>query len=125
MATRRPFPHGILDEIEASRYLWIRAGTRHRFIGIWLVVVGGRVFVRSWTLKPEGWQRTFQKDPYGAIRLTGRAVRIRAVRTRSERLLREVDRAYRNKYTTPGSIKYVRGLSRGRRRASTTELVPR
>jgi hypothetical protein len=89
------------------------------------VVVGGRVFVRSWTLKPEGWQRTFQKDPYGAIRLTGRAVRIRAVRTRSERLLREVDRAYRNKYTTPGSIKYVRGLSRGRRRASTTELVPR
>jgi hypothetical protein len=125
MATRRPFPPRVLREIEASRYLWIRAGTRHRFIGIWLVVVDGRVFVRSWTLKPEGWQRTFQKHPYGAIRLSGRVVRIRAARTRSERLLREVDRAYREKYTTPGSIRYVRGLSRGPRRASTMELVPR
>lgn len=124
MATRRRFPPRILREVTDKGYLWIRAGTTHRFIGIWAVVVLGHVFVRSWTLKPEGWNRTFQKAPHGAIRLSGRVVRIRAVRIRSERLLRAVDRAYREKYTSPGSLKYVRGLVRGRRRASTTELVP-
>ena len=39
--------------------LRIRAGAEHRFIGIWAVVVDGRVFVRSWSLKPQGWYRTF------------------------------------------------------------------
>ena len=125
MATRRTFPPRILRELGESSYLRIRAGNTHRFIGIWHVLVDSRVFVRSWTLKPEGWRRTFEKSPLGAIRLSGRAVRIRAVRTRSDRLLRAVDRAYRAKYTSPSSVKYVRGLSRGRRRASTVELVPR
>jgi hypothetical protein len=125
MASSRRFSPRILRELTDSRYLWIRAGTSHRFIGIWMVVAEGRVFVRSWTLEEEGWNRTFLEDPSGAIRLGDRAVRIRAVRTRSERLLRAVDRAYREKYTTPASRKYVAGLSRGRRRASTVELVPR
>lgn len=125
MGALRRFLPRIVRELTESRYLWIRAGTAHRFIGIWVVVAEGRVFVRSWTLKAQGWNRTFLQDPSGAIRLGDRAVRIRAVRTRSERLLRAVDRAYREKYTTPASRKYVSGLSRGRRRASTLELVPR
>lgn len=125
MTTRRTFPPRILRELGESRYLRIRAGSTHRFIGIWHVLVDSRVFVRSWTLEPEGWRRTFEKSPYGAIQLSGRAVRIRAVRTRGDRLLQAVDRAYREKYTSPSSVKYVRGLSRGRRRASTVELVPR
>jgi len=46
--------------------LAIRAGTEpHRFIGIWAVVVDGRVFVRSWSLKPRSWYRTFREDPVG------------------------------------------------------------
>jgi hypothetical protein len=121
----RRFSPRIVRELTGSRYLWIRAGTAHRFIGIWVVVAEDRVFVRSWTLKAQGWNRTFLQHPSGAIRVGARAVRIRAVRTRSERLLRAVDRAYREKYTTPASLTYVAGLSRGRRRASTMELVPR
>jgi hypothetical protein len=124
MAARK-FPARVLGTLTASRYVWIRAGTVHRFIGIWMVVVAGRVFVRSWTLKPDGWYHTFLGDPAGAIRLADRTVRIRAVRTRSERLLSAVDRAYAEKYTSASARTYVRGLSRGRRRASTTELVPR
>ena len=124
MSARR-FPAPVLRALTESQYLRIRAGTVHRFIAIWMVVVAGRVFVRSWTLKPEGWYRTFLSDPGGAIRIGNRTVRIRAVRTRSERLLSAVDAAYAAKYTSASSRKYARGLSRGRRRASTTELVPR
>src|SRR5712692_8674023 len=97
------FPKRILAAIRESKILGIRAGTRpHRFIGIWSVVVEGRVFVRSWSLKPRSWYRTFLEEPRGTIEIAGRKITIRAVQTRSERLKDAVDRAYREKYNTPG-----------------------
>ena len=44
--------------------------------------------------------------------------------TRSERLKAAVDRAYLEKYNTPGSIKYAHDLGGEMSRATTTELVP-
>jgi hypothetical protein len=60
-ARARKFSRTIVGEIGQTKYLGIKAGARsdHRFIGIWAVVVDGRVFIRSWTLKPGGWYRTF------------------------------------------------------------------
>ena len=83
-----------------------------------------RVFVRSWSLKPRSWYRTFLEEPRGAIQLAGREIPVRAVRTRSERLKDAVDRAYLEKYKSPGAIKYARDLARSKSRATTTELVP-
>ena len=85
----------------------------------------GRVFVRSWSLKPRSWWRTFREDPYGAINVDGRESAVRAVRTRSERLQTAINKAYLEKYNTPGSRQYVRDLGRAKSRATTTELVPR
>src|SRR5262245_10440721 len=125
MATRRRFTGDALAAIRAGSILRIRAGTQpHRFIGIWAVVVEGRVFVRSWSLKPHGWYRTFLVEPRGAVQVAGREIAVRAVRTRSERLKGAVDRAYLAKYSTPGSVKYARDLGRAKSRATTTELVP-
>jgi hypothetical protein len=125
MTARRRFPADILDAIRDGKILSIRAGTQpHRFIGIWAVVVEGRVFVRSWSLKPRSWYRTFLEEPRGAVQVAGQEIAVRAVRTRSERLKSAVDRAYLEKYDTPGSIKYARDLGRARSRATTTELVP-
>ena len=50
--------------------------------------------------------------------------KVRPVFTRSERLKSLVDRAYREKYNTPGSLHYVRGFKEKKRRDTTTELVP-
>jgi hypothetical protein len=103
----------------------IRAGTKpHRFIALWAVVVKGRVFVRSWSLKPGSWHKTFLKEPRGVIQIAGREIPVRAIQTRSERLKDEVDRAYLEKYRTPGSIKFARDLGRAKSRETTTELVP-
>ena len=127
-ATRpRQFARSIVREIDQTKYLGIKAGARsnHRFIGIWAVVVDGRVFVRSWTLKPGGWYRTFLDDPLGALQCGRREVRVRAVPARSERIRDAVERAYAAKYTTPGSVKYVRGFRTRRRRDATMELRPR
>ena len=125
MKTRRKFTDAIRSAIRDGQVLGIRAGTRtHRIIGIWAVVVEGRVFVRSWSLKPRSWYRTFLEEPRGAIQVAGREIEVRAVRTRGERLKDAVDRAYLEKYHTPGSIKYARDLGRARSRDSTTELLP-
>ncbi len=122
---KRRFADDVLAAIRDGNILGIRAGTEpHRFIGIWAVVVEGRVFVRSWSLKPRSWYRTFLEEPRGAIQAAGREIPVRAVRTRSERLKSAVDRAYLQKYHTPGSIKYARDLGRAMSRATTTELVP-
>jgi hypothetical protein len=125
MKIERRFPDEIVAAIRDGKILGIRAGTEpHRFIGIWTVVVEGRVFVRSWSLKPRGWYRTFLEEPRGAIQVAGREIPVRAVRTRSERLKDAVDRAYLEKYNTRASLKYARDLGRAKSRATTTELVP-
>ena len=125
MKPKRRFPDDILAAIRKSMIIGIRAGTQpHRFIGIWAVVVEGRVFVRSWSLKPRSWYRTFLEEPRGILQIANREIPVRAVRTRSERLKDAVSRAYREKYHTPGSIKYARDLGRAKSKATTTELVP-
>jgi hypothetical protein len=125
--TPRRFSTPILRAIDESKILGIRAGNRsdHKFIGIWAVVVEGRVFARSWTLKPAGWNRALHVDPLGTIQVGGREVRIRARPVRASRLLDAVEHAYAEKYSTPGSLKYVRGFRARRRRESTLEFVPR
>ena len=125
--TRKPrrFEDAIVARLHEEKRLGIRAGTApHRVIGIWVVVVQGRVFVRSWSLKPRSWWRTFLEVPRGVIVVGSRTIPVRAVRTRSETLKDAVDRAYLEKYDTPGSGKYARDLGRAKSRATTTELVP-
>jgi hypothetical protein len=125
MAAKQRFAGDILAAIRDGKILGIRAGHQpHRFIGIWAVVVEGRVFVRSWSLKPRSWYRTFLEEPRGTIQVMDKEIPVRAVHTRSERLKQAVSRAYLEKYDTPGSVKYARDLGRARSRATTTELVP-
>src|SRR5437763_16944004 len=87
-AEMRSLPAPIVKAIDRSKILWIRAGAAsdHRFIGIWAVVVDGRVFARSWKQAADGWYRTLLEDPIGTLRVGEREIPIRAVRARSERL---------------------------------------
>jgi len=126
-SVKRPFPRSVVAAVNAAKILGVRAGLRsdHRFIGIWPVVVGGRVFARSWSLKPGGWYRTFLDDPRGTIQVDGRDISVRAVPIRSERIRDAVEEAYAAKYPTPGSRHYVRGFRTQRRREATMEFTRR
>ena len=123
--SRRRFSQDVVNAIRHERILGIRAGSKpHRIIGIWAVVVEGRVFVRSWNLKPRSWYRTFLEEPRGIIVVNDREVPVRPIFTRSERLKKLVDRAYAEKFPTPGSRHFVEGFKQKKRRDTTTELVP-
>lgn len=126
MKLKQRFTDDILATIHKEKILGLRAGkeSTHRIIGIWFVVVEGRVFVRSWSLKPRSWHQTFREDPYGSMFVGAREISIRAVHTRSGRLKDLVSQAYKEKYNTPGSIQYVKDMSRRKSRDTTTELVP-
>ena len=112
-----------LDAFVATKYLYIRSGD-HRFIPIWVVVVEGRVIVRSWNDKAEGWYRAFLLHPSGAVRIDDDEVPVRAVRLRSARVNDAADAAYSSKYTTQANAKYVKGLKIPKRKATTLELLP-
>ena len=119
------FRHPTLEAIRDGKILGIRAGTKpHRVIGIWAVVVESRVFVRSWTVKPDGWYRALREEPQGVIEVAKQRLRFRAVFTRSERLRKAVDRAYLAKFRTPWAAKLARAFKTEQRRATTTELRP-
>lgn len=126
MTTKPRFPNNLLTQLKKDKIIGIRAGrdAAHRVIGVWMVVVEERVFIRSWSLKPRSWWRTFLEDPYGIMTIGEQEVHIRTIQTRSERLKDLVSAAYREKYNTPGSVQYVKEMSRKKSRDTTTELVP-
>ena len=80
--TPRRLSADIVAALRDGKGLRIRAGTTHRFIGIWVVVVEGRVFVRSWSVKARSWYRAFLKDPRGFIQVGDRTIPVLAARTR-------------------------------------------
>jgi hypothetical protein len=121
MKAKPRFPADLLAILRDSKILRLRAGSgEHRFIGIWLVVVKDRVFIRSWSVKPEGWYRTFLKDPRGAIQVGDREMPVRAVFIKSQRTRDAIDAAYLAKYNTKGSLKYAKDLGQ-----KNPELPPR
>jgi hypothetical protein len=123
----RRLPPRVIAAADEASILGIRAGTAttHRFVGVWPIVVEGRLFARSWTVRPGGWFDTFCRDPLGVIQIGDRQVRIRAIRVRSERLKDAIEAGYAGKYATKASRKYVVGFRRQRRRDATIEFVPR
>ena len=125
MSATRQFSDEILALLSQSKGLRIRAGAgQHRFIGIWVVVVENRVFVRSWSVKPDGWYRAFLTDPGGAIQVAGEEIAVRAVQMKDKRLRDAIDRAYLEKYNSKGSLQYAKDLGSAKSRATTIELVP-
>jgi len=124
----KKLPRSVVTAIDGDSIMGIRAGDKsdHKFTGVWPVVVEDRVFARSWTQKPGGWYQTFRDDPRGIIQTRAdKRVRIKAVSVKSERIRDLIEKAYAEKYATPGSKKYVRGFRTPKRRDTTTEFVPR
>jgi hypothetical protein len=121
-ATKR-FTGPVLASLRDDKFLYIRAGKKHRFLGIWSVVVDGRAFVRSWNDKPSGWYRAFLEDPTGAIRIGDREIPIRVRKVTAARVNEAIDAAYLEKFPSKGWKKYAVGLAEPARRATTLELL--
>jgi hypothetical protein len=123
MKVKRKLAEELLEALRQSMGLRIRAGNEHRFTGIWHVVVDERVFVRSWSVKEKGWYRTFLKVPNGAILVGKEEIEIAAKPVRGAKLRNSIDRAYLEKYKSPGAVRYAKDLGSAKSRATMMELV--
>ena len=119
------FPASTINAFDRSKILGVRAGTTHRFTGVWVVVVEGRVFVRSWDDKPAGWFRAFRSEPEGTVQLGQQEIAVRGIVPRGDRIRHAVTAAYGEKYNTKASQKWVKGFAAVSRLLTTLELVPR
>lgn len=118
------FSEPLLAALDKAKILGVRAGARHKYTGVWIVVVERRVFVRSWNDDPEGWYRAFVQEPLGSIQVRDQEIPVRAKLLRSQRLRTAVSLAYAEKYNTKASQKWVDGFSEERRMLTTLEFVP-
>lgn len=114
----------VVEAVRDAKIIGVRAGTEHRYTGVWVVVVEGRVFVRSWNDKPTGWFRAFRKQPVGTIRVGAREITVRARPARGARIRDAVTAAFGEKYNTKASGKWVEGFAEPARALTTLEFVP-
>jgi len=118
------FSKTIVEAAESAKIMGVRAGTEHKFTGVWVVVVEGRIFARSWSDKPTGWFRAFKKQPAGTIQIGKREIPVRGKHVRSARILDAVTVAFGEKYNTKASRKWVDGFAEPQRLATTLEFIP-
>ena len=115
----------IIEAARNARMLGVRAGTEHRYTGIWVVVVEDRICARSWNDKPTGWFRAFRKQRHGTIKIGDREIVVQAKPVRSARILDAVTAAFAEKYNTKASRKWVEGFAEASRLNATIEFVPK
>lgn len=119
------FAKALVEALRNAKILGVRAGDEHRYTGVWVVIVEGRVFVRSWSDEPTGWFRAFRDEPNGTIQVAELEIPVRGKLTRSARLREAVTAAYGQKYNTKASRKWVDGFAEPARERTTLEFVPR
>jgi len=124
MAKEATFADDVVEALSRARILGVRAGVEHRYTGIWVVVIEGRVFVRSWNDKPTGWFRAFRKQPSGTIQVGELEIPVRGKPVRSAHIRDAVTAAFGEKYSTKGSRKWVEGFAEPARLVNTLEFVP-
>lgn len=124
MAKDKTFSDNVVEALRKAKILGVRSGTTHRCTGVWVVVVGDRVFARSWYDKPTGWFQAFKKEPTGTIQAGDLEIPVRAKQVRSTRIRDAVTAAFAEKYPTKGSKKWVDGFAEPSRVLNTIEFVP-
>ena len=118
------FADSIVEAARNAKILGVRSGTEHRYIGVWLVVVDDRIFVRSWNDKPTGWFRAFKKEPSGTIQIGKLEIPVLGKPVRSARIRDSVTAAFAEKYNTKGSQRWVEGFKEPARVLTTMEFLP-
>lgn len=119
------FRDSVVELFRSAKIIGVRAGTEHRYTGVWVVVVDNRVFARSWSDKATGWFRAFKDQPTGTVQVDKIEVPVRGNLVRSGRIRDAVTQAFGEKYNTKASQKWVDGFAEPERAANTMEFVPR
>ena len=120
----KSFSKAVVEAFREAKIIGVRAGSEHRYTGVWVIVVDDRVFTRSWSDKPTGWFRAFKKEPKGSVQVGERTIRVQGKTVRSAKMRDAVTAAFAEKYPTKGSRQWVEGFAEPERVVNTLEFIP-
>ncbi len=121
------FSKAFLKCIHETQITSVRAGKdREKFTGIWMVVVEGRIFARSYNLSERSWYTAFLKGNSGDIRCKKEIIPVKGLKPADINIITEaINKAYEKKYLVKGyNKKWVDGLIQPERVARTMEFIP-
>ena len=122
----REFDSATLDtlkKVEEIRIATAAAGakTKHRAT-IWVVVVDGQVFVRSFTGPKGKWYRNVLANPEADLEVDGKTIHVKAIPLNDQKSNEAVSRAYLEKYR---SSPYAKDMVGPEVLPTTLRLEPR
>lgn len=111
--------------INSNNHIGIKAGLdRPSFLDIWMVVVDGRIFARSWGFAEKSWYNTFLQNSQGQIKCGDDVFAIKAfVPVENNLLTEKINKAYLTKYNTGHNIEYAEGIVRPEHANKTMEFI--
>ena len=114
-----------VDYINSNNLAGIKAGAeRPSFLEIWMVVVDGRIFARSWGFAEKSWYNTFLKASKGEIKCGEVVLDITAkIPQDLEVLNAKINQAYLDKYNSGDNAKYAIGITQQEHIDKTMEFV--
>jgi len=121
------FSMTLLKCISDTQITSVRAGKdREKFTGIWMVVVDGRIFGRSYTLSERSWYTALLNGHSGDIKCGKEIIPIKGAKPKDiKRITAAINKAYEKKYLVKASNKkWVDGLAEPERVARTIEFLP-
>jgi hypothetical protein len=125
MPNNAKFPEAVVDAFNRAKIIGVRSGAQHSYTSVWVVVVDGRVYARSWNDKPTGWFRAFKRESDGVVQVETLEIPVQARFTRSAKIIGAVTDAIAQKYNTKGSRQWVEGFAEPERERTTLEFAPR
>ncbi|GGK75884.1 DUF2255 family protein [Mangrovihabitans endophyticus] len=90
-------------------------------VPVWLVAVGGELYLRSWKGEAGLWYRRALRYGTGALGLDGREHRVRFTAVAEPALDAGIDRAYREKY---GDSRYAQAMTQPPATTTTMRVDP-
>jgi len=120
------FPKLFLNCINDTQITSVRAGKdREKFTGIWMVVVDGRIFARSYNLSDRSWYTALLNDESGELKCGKEIIPIKGLKPPDINNITEaINKAYEKKYLIKGyNKKWVDGLCQSERVARTMEFI--
>jgi hypothetical protein len=96
-----PLDHQTIEELDRTAEVEIRTPRRDGSISsrpVWIVVVDGEAYVRSWLVQRGAWYRRVLADRRAAIVVDGREIDVVFEPTDDEELNERISDAFRAKY---------------------------
>jgi len=115
-----------LNCINETQITSVRAGkNREKFTGIWMVVVDGRIFARSYNLSDRSWYTALLNDESGELKCGKEIIPVKGLRPPDVNIITgAINNAYEKKYLVKGyNKKWVDGLCQPERVARTMEFI--